>query len=133
MRNNFGIHLGAPFENVEDRDFACGPTPTFPFAVASKVTLVNLDFAGHWRDTFQLLGDDGSESRIKQVGGIPINSDQFRRRPGRCPRHKVFEKSLSAPRTQTRAFKLHRPSIKNLRYLCQPPIIFPKTPLVLAL
>jgi hypothetical protein len=101
--------------------------------VASKVTLVNLDFAGHWRDTFQLLDNDGSESMIKQGGGIPINSYQFRRRLGRCPRHKVFEKFLSVPRTQTRAFKLHRSSIKNLRYLCQPPIIFQKIPLVLAL
>jgi len=77
------------------RILPAAPRPRFPLR-RSQSNLLPLDFTGHWRDKFQWLGNDVSESMIKQAGAIRFSSNQFLRRPGRCPTQCVRETSKCA-------------------------------------
>jgi len=80
----------------------CGSKPSFPFAAAANIGLIDFNGSRKRQGFFDLLGNDGSQPIVKMNGRSTIQADQNRSGAGRDPRHKAFKKPIRVILTEFR-------------------------------
>ncbi len=102
IRNHLRLDLAPTWQNAEDRHLAYSSTPSFPFAAAANIGLIDFNGARKRPGFFDLPGNDGSQPRVKVNGRSTIQADQIRSGAGRDPRRNVFKKPIRLILTECR-------------------------------
>src|SRR5262249_60229609 len=83
--NHLRVDAAAALEDAEHRHLAGSPTPTFSFARAAEVTLVDLDLAMDRALIFDARGNDLTQTVIEQRRSVLVDANERGRGPAGVP------------------------------------------------